>query len=380
MPWKEWDEMKQRTSFVVEASKAGANISRLCVEYGISRTVGYKLLKRYREEGLSGIAAKARRPKNHPRELSSEVRELILSLRAQYPYWGATLLHGLVCDRYGDKSPCVRSIERVLSSHGLLVQSRKPRGKWLDRDCLLRATRPNQVWTVDFKGWWYTRDGKACFPLTVRDAHSRKMLGVIGLRGTNFEGTKEAFEQLFIKYGLPNEILSDNGTPFASVLAVQGLTRLSAWWVKLGIRPRRILPGCPFMNGSHERMHRDIKKELQYKPAANLKDEQKRFDDWIEQYNTIRPNQALQGRRPDQVYECSERKMPDALPEYEYPAAMHLRRACTRGRISWHQKPCFVAGALKLETIGLLEESDDLISVWFCELKLGNTNRNFDSP
>jgi putative transposase len=376
----EWNEMKQRTAFVVEASKERSILSRICVEFGISRQLGHKLLKRYEAEGLSGIAPRSRRPKSHPRTTSNEMREEILALRAQHPFWGATLLRQFLVDRHGSATPCVRTVERVLGAHGLLVQPRKSRGKWIDTDQLIRATKPNQIWTVDFKGWWLTKDRKPCFPLTVRDPYSRYLLGIDALRGTSFEPTKEVFERLFQKYGLPDEILSDNGTPFASVLSVQGLTRLSAWWVKLGIRPRRILPGCPFMNGSHERMHRDMKRELQQLPRFNLLEEQKRFDEWREEYNNIRPNQALQGRRPVSVYSCSKRQLPTKIINFEYSQNMDVRRVSPRGMISWHQKPRFISGAIAKEPVGFLQESEKVMSIWFCELKLGSTDPNFSSP
>jgi transposase InsO family protein len=329
---------------------------------------------------VDGIKPLPRTPHSSPNQVSAEIKEAILALRAENPYWGGVTLHSLLRDKFGEETPHVRTVERLLGKYGLLVQPRKPRGRWLDRDALIRATTPNKIWTVDFKGWWRTRDGKPCFPLTVRDAFSRKLLGVIALKGTSFEGTKEAFIELFEKYGLPDEILSDNGTPFASVLAVQGLTQLSAWWVKLGIRPRRILPGCPFMNGSHERMHRDIKRELQCEPARNIKEEQKRFDEWTYRYNAVRPNQALQGRRPDQVYVVSPRRMPEHVVEFEYPKEMNCRRVDSRGHISWHQKRCFVAGALSGETLGIEKRCDGFLSLWFCELNLGVTDRWFDSP
>lgn len=380
MPWKVWDEMKQRTAFIIEASKAGANKARLSQEFGISRQLGHRLLKRYEVEGVSGIAPRSRRPMHHPKTTKAEVKEEILALRAQHPYWGATLLQQLLVDRHGKKAPCVRTVERLLGAHGLLVQPRKPRGRWIDTDKLIRPIKPNQIWTVDFKGWWRTKDHKPCFPLTIRDAYSKYILGIEALRGTSYEPTKEVFERLFEQHGLPEEILSDNGIPFASVLSVQGLTRLSAWWVKLGIRPRRILPGCPFMNGSHERMHRDIKRELQHLPKFNLLAEQRRFDDWRDEYNTIRPNQALQGRRPAALYYASKRKMPSVISDYDYPKTMDIRRVSPRGMISWHQKPKFISGALAKEPIGFLQETEKVMSAWFCELKLGTTDINFCSP
>jgi transposase InsO family protein len=298
-----------------------------------------------------------------------------------YPTWGSRILKELLADKYEiQEVPCARTIDRILGKAGLLEKRRRSSGRWLDNDKIEPAKKPNQSWSVDFKGWWRTRDKRACFPLTIRDRNSRFILEIKALDGTNYEGTKAAFEEVFERYGLPEEILSDNGSPFAAVTALQGLSRLSAWWVKLGIRPRRIIPGCPFMNGSHERMHRDIKAELQRSPAKNLREEQLRFNDWREQYNTIRPNQALGMKRPSAVYAASSKKYPIEILNYDYPEQWMTRRIDARGHLYWRQKRRFIAGAIAGETVGIKEEENRLLSIWFCEMKLGTTNENFDYP
>lgn len=379
MPWKRISEMQEREDFVKRAIQPRANISQLCREFGISRSVGHKLVKRYREEGKKGIVPRSRKPKSHALEVSGEMVCEIVALRKKYPRWGGATLRELLLEKHQDV-PSSRTVDRVLERAGLVRERRTPRGRWLDREKLITPKYPNHVWTVDFKGWWNTRDRKPCFPLTVRDGYSRYMLGVHALKGTSFEPTREAFEELFERYGMPEEILSDNGSPFASVLSVQGLTRLSAWWIKLGIHPRRILPRCPFMNGSHERMHKDMKAELQTNPGWNIKDQQARFDEWRNTYNCIRPNQAIGRKRPQAVYVKSSRPYPSTLPEFKYPVSMDVRRTSSRGYISWHQKPYFISGAIPTETIGIEEEADSSMSLWFCELKLGTTDRNFQRP
>lgn len=379
MPWKKVGEMELRNEFVVRARQKGAKMGELCIEYGISRTLGYKMLRRYELEGIKGIPPRSRKPLTRPLEVCSEMVCEVVALRQQHPTWGARILRELLCDRFSsDKVPSSRTIDRILDRAGMVVKRRRSSGHWLDRDLIKRPTKPNKLWSVDFKGWWWTKNKSPCFPLTIRDGYSRYILAIEALEGTSFESTKAAFEKAFERYGIPDEILSDNGTPFASVLAIMGLTRLSAWWVKLGIRPRRILPACPFMNGSHERMHRDMKAELQKAPLWNLKEEQKRFDDWRMEYNSIRPNQAIGMKRPASIYVPSERQF--KLEEFEYPDEMELRRTSSRGFISWHQKPCFIAGSLNNETIGIRYEKNNMLSVWFCEMKLGLTTRNFDYP
>lgn len=373
--------MKQREAFIRRALQPRANISELCREFGISRSVGHKILRRYRESGKAGIVPYSRRPKSHALQVSAEIVCEIVALRQEHPRWGGQTIRELLLERFAKSEvPCARSVDRVLERAGMVRQRRSPRGRWLDTRPANPAKSSNELWTVDFKGWWRTKDKVPCFPLTIRDAYSRYIISIEGLRGSNYEDTKDAFERAFERYGMPKAILSDNGAPFASVLSLAGLTRLSAWWVKLGIMPRRILPGCPFMNGSHERMHVDMKAELQSKPGWNIKEQQKMFDEWRNIYNNIRPNQAIGKKKPAQVYKSSEREYPAQIPEFEYPITMDLRRTSCRGFISWHQKSRFVSGAIAKETVGIKREEREMLSVWFCELKLGSTNKNFDYP
>jgi len=381
MPWKEVNAMRLRNEFVILASQRGANISRLCREFGISRSVGHKLLSRYKSEGISVISPRSRKPKAHPLAVTAEMVCAVVAMREKHPHWGARILRELLCEEYqSSEVPSSRTIDRILARAGLVVKKRRSPGSWLDTHPIERPDKPNKLWSVDFKGWWWTKSKTACFPLTIRDGYSRYLIDIRALDGTGFEKTKAVFEEAFERFGLPEEILSDNGAPFASVLALQGLTRLSAWWIKLGIRPRRILPACPFMNGSHERMHRDMKAELQKTPSWNLKDEQKRFDEWRQEYNTVRPNQALQMRKPAAIYVPSRRKLSDCRNDYEYPKHFRVRKTDLRGFLCWHQKRRFIAGALEKELIGLNYEENNLLSVWFCNLQLGITDQNFTYP
>ena len=201
MPWKEVGAMRLRNEFAVKASQKHSNMSELCREYGISRSVGYKLLKRYREEGLSGIEPRSKRPKGSPLQISAEMVCEVIALRHRHPTWGARIIRELLCDEHAQTDvPCARTIDRILDRAGLVEKRRRSTGRWLDRDKLIKPTKPNQVWTVDFKGWWRTRDRKPCFPLTIRDAYSRYILEIGALNGTNYEGAKAVFESVFEKY------------------------------------------------------------------------------------------------------------------------------------------------------------------------------------
>jgi len=224
------------------------------------------------------------------------------------------------------------------------------------------------------------KNGKVVFPLTIRDAYSRCILEVAALPGTGFEYSKERFEACFRRYGLPEFIRTDNGGPFASTSSVGGLSRLSAWWIKQGVFPERIDLASPYQNGAHERMHKDMKQELQQKPLYNLKDEQKRFDEWVYDYNNIRPHRSLGMLTPGARYACSEREYDPKKPDFEYQDEMITRRVSRRGFIFWHSERKFLSGSLEKETVGIRQEDDDTLSVWYCDYPLGCTSLNFDTP
>jgi len=294
MPWSVKNEMDERLKFVAEALSVSANMSEVCRKYGISRSLGYKVLRRYEQEGLEGLSRRSRRPRHCPGAVSGEMVCEIVRERKAHPRWGGKTIRAVLLRRFEQESvPSVRTIERVLERSGLVSKRRRRSKKYVSDVELKKAKAPNEVWTVDFKGQWRMRNGKYCFPLTIRDEFSRYILDIGALGSTGREGVRKRFEACFERYGLPQVIRSDNGTPFASIRALSGLSRLSVWWVKLGIYPNRIQPSSPQQNGAHERMHLDMSKELELSPQRNLKEEQKRFEYWREEYNRIRPHQAL---------------------------------------------------------------------------------------
>jgi transposase InsO family protein len=381
MPWKEFSEMEQRHGFVFKAISPGAVVSELCREYGISRSVGYKLINRYRQEGLEGIKPRSRRPRFCPQATSPEVICEIVSYRQRHPKRGGKKIRWhLERKGLGEKIPCTRTIDRILNRCGLSKRRRSKRRRWIPEGTLVIPEQSNDVWTVDFKGWWRTRDGKYCYPLTIRDEYSKYVLDIGALGGMDFKGVQKRFIACFERYGLPHYIRSDNGTPFASLRGLRGLTRLSVWWIKLGIYPERILPGCPQMNGGHERMHKDIKAEIQKKPGKDLASQQRIFDIWREDFNNERPHEALDMKTPDQCYERSLRRYPAKLPEYEYPHDMYVRNISNRGCLSWKRNRAFVSNALRNQTVGLKIEENDHLSAWFYDYYLGTTNLHFKEP
>ena len=287
--------MDQRIEFALKALRT-LNFRELCREYGISTKTGYKWRQRLLEHGWEGLNELSRRPHAHPQELGEAVVCAIVRLKQAHPHWGPRKIQALYARQHGGAVPSESSFKRVLERAGLTVPRRVRRAVESGRlSNGVKAQQPNEVWTVDFKGWWKDREGLRVEPLTVRDEHSRMLLEMRVLENSRTESVRDCFERLFERHGLPGAIRSDNGSPFASVQGLLGLSRLSAWWLVLGIDLERSRPGCPQDNGAHERLHRDVRRELE---AGRIGRDQAAFDLWRDQYNTERPHEALGMRVP----------------------------------------------------------------------------------
>jgi transposase InsO family protein len=339
----------------------------LCREYEISAKTGYKWKERFLEYGLTGMGEESRRPQSSPGGLEEAVVCEIIRLKERHRSWGARKLR----DIYGRQHaavPSESSFKRVLARAGLVeprrLRQRQEAGRLFSGK---RAQAPNEVWTVDFKGWWYTPGGERCEPLTVRDEASRYVLEVRRLANACTDTVQLCFERLFETYGLPGALRSDNGSPFANVDGVLGLTRLSAWWVALGIDLERSRPGCPQDNGGHERLHLDMGRELE---AQRLGEHQSELDEWRRTFNEERPHEALGMRRPAEVYGRSQRVYTGTPEDLEY-RGMASRRVQSHGRISWNRQGIFSSTALQGWSVGLERGEGDHWNVWFGRLLLG---------
>ena len=369
MAWNEVDVFEQRCQFVLLASQIGSNKSSLCREFGISRPTGDKWLRRYEEDGLQGLHDLSRRPKTYRDETPGHLRDEVFRLRNEHPTWGGRTIRAHLL-RVGLDSPCARTIDRLLKRAGFVKSSNRKRRVVLPPEEIVAPQAVNDVWTVDFKGWWLMRNGKRCEPLTIRDEYSRFVLNITALAGTSMKAVQESFESTFRSYGLPKYIRSDNGSPFICTRAVGGLTKLSVWWLKHGITPNRIELASPHQNGAHERFHRDMKRELQQSPAGNLEAEQRRFNRWRRYFNEERPHQALEMKTPSERYKRSQRRYSSKVPNYIYPAGMEERLVDRNGTVSWRSKPQFVSKALYGEMIGL-DTIEDVTQVWYRYFLLG---------
>lgn len=370
MPWKVTDVMDQRERFALRAMRGVENFSDLCREFGISRKTGYKWKERFVAEGLSGLDDASRRPKSSPHELGEDMVCQIILLKGEHPHWGPRKLRAVMA-RFQAEVPSESSFKRVLEKAGLVKRRRRVRAQETGRlEQPVKVSRPNQVWTIDFKGWWHTRDRGRFEPLTIRDAFSRYILYAKSV-GTRSERVREAMEQVFGDYGLPEVIRSDNGSPFAAARSPWGLSRLSSWWLSLGIDLDRIRPGKPQENGGHERMHRDMARELEKPGASTEARQQAALDEWRQEFNQQRPHEALQMRTPAEVYVRSSRKYDPALVELNYPPGLLVRRVAQNGEIKVRNLRIDVSLALAGYDVGLESLSESQYRVWFGRLNVG---------
>jgi transposase InsO family protein len=370
MPWKETQKMDQRIEFVMKSLHT-QNFRELCQQYGISAKTGYKWQERFLSEGLYGMAERSRRPHGHADELREGVVCEIVRLKQAHPHWGPRKIQELYRRKHCGEIPSESSFKRVLERAGLTVARRRKRSVETGRlSSGVKAQEANDVWTVDFKGWWRSREGERVEPLTVRDEYSRMILELRSMPDARGESVRKVFEGLFERHGLPRAIRSDNGTPFGCMSALLGLTRLSAWWLALGINLERNRPRCPQDNGGHERMHRDISLELQ---RARVGQDQEAFDLWRQEYNSERPHEALAMRVPAEVYRRSDREYEGTPEDIDY-GSMETRKVTVRaGTIGCGRERIFLSTALGGWSVGLNACQDsDLLEVWFSTVLLGH--------
>ena len=370
MPWQEVCPMDARMRFVAAVMAEEDSMSALCEQWGVSRRIGYKWLARYQSEGPAGLQERRPGPRRVPWAITLAHAEAIIGLRRQHPTWGPKKLRAKLLALAPEQHwPALSTIGDLLRREGLSQRRRRRRRATPTRSGLRPPLAPNDIWCIDFKGWFRTGDGAQCCPLTVTDAFSRHLL-CCRVTTPDYDGCRPSFEQLFREYGVPGTILSDNGPPFAS-LAAGGLSRLSVWWVKLGIGLTRIVPGQPQQNGRHERMHKTLKAETAKPPAATLAAQQRRFDRFRAEFNHERPHEALGQTVPAAHYTPSARPYPARLKAPVYPADFELRRVRPNGQIKWQGELVFIAGPLSGEVIGLCENDDGDAEAYFGPIHLG---------
>lgn len=371
MAWHQSDEISERIKFIGDWLKEEFNFSHLCERYGISRKTGYKLVERYKVEGEEAFKAKSHCRHYHPNKMDAEVEAQLLGLKCRYPYWGPRKLRAwLLSEAPNESWPASSTIGELLKRHNLVKPRRCRKRTPGYSEPFGTCFGANDIWSADFKGQFRMGNKGYCYPLTVTDNYSRYLLLCKGLERPTLASTRKGFEQLFREYGLPKAIRTDNGQPFAGV-GIGGLTKLSIWFLKLGILPERIELGCPQQNGRHERMHRTLKQETTKPVGKDLSSQQEQFDKFRKIYNGERPHEALDGRRPEEIYTSSLRVYPSTLPEIIYPDTFEIRKIKLNGDMKWQGKQYYVSELLTHETVGLEVIDDGRAILHFAGLKLG---------
>ena len=362
--------MDERLRFVAKLLE-GEAMSDVCRDFGISRKTGYKIFNRYKEQGLEALSDRSRRPVRYANQLPEQIESLIVRCKQEKPHWGARKIRELLVRRldHDVRVPAKSTIHAVLHRHGLVKVAGRPRRRATGTP-LCAGSTPNELWCADFKGEFKLGNGRYCYPLTVTDHASRFLLLCEALESTCEDPAITAFEQLFRQRGLPHAIRSDNGVPFASPNALFNLSKLSVWWLRLGLQIERIQPGHPQQNGRHERMHLTLKKEATRPPGMNSLQQQARFDAFQDEFNNERPHEGLDMRTPAQVYQPSTRPY-RGLPELTYP--LHDRdvtvTAC--GRICMHRKKINISSVLAGQKLGVKEVDEGIWLVSFMLYDLG---------
>ncbi|HEY4239948.1 MAG TPA: IS481 family transposase [Kofleriaceae bacterium] len=345
----------------------------LCAEYGISEKTARKFKRRFEQRGLPGLVDQSRAPLHIPHKTRPELEAMLIAERNKHPTWGPKKLKAVLEKRHGRAFPAASTIGEVLKRAGLVSTTRRTPTFERLPTTLTIAKAANDLWCIDFKGQFRLGDASYCYPLTVTDQFSRYLLGVEAMPGINTETARDVCEELFRQHGLPRAIRSDNGAPFAS-RGLAGLTKLSAYWMLLGIRLERIRPAHPQENGRHERMHRTLKLETASPPHKNLLQQQQRFDDFIAEYNNERPHEAVELRCPADLYRASPRMYPAVLPTPKYVGCDDVLKVNSSGCVylgSKHQA-VFVSEALCGLPVGVTTQPDGRLRITFCDLILGH--------
>jgi transposase InsO family protein len=370
MPWKETVAMKERFSFIARYRSGLFKVTQLCKEFGISRKTAYKWIGRYAAEGPTGLEDRSHAPHSTPHKTSPRIAERLVQFRRKHRTWGPRKVRFRLMDLEPQvKWPAASTIGDLYTAHNLTVP-RKRKRRTPPGVPILKCEQPNDVWTVDFKGWFRTRDGERCDPLTLQDAHSRYLLRCRALPKIDGRQVWRVFDEAFREFGLPLRMRSDNGAPFAST-AAGGLSALAVKLIKAGVMPERIEPGKPQQNGRHERFHLTLQQDTASPPAGNRAAQQRAFDAFRRMYNTERPHEALHNTTPASHYVESPRIYDGYLREPEYPAHFKRRRVRSAGDIRWKGELIFISCVLYGEAVGCEEVDNDTWCLYYGPVKLG---------
>jgi len=369
MPWKETCVLNEKTKFIARLLD-GEKMSRLCNEYGISRKTGYKLWNRYQNVGHYALVDRARTPHRFANQLPEQIERTILKLKCEKPHFGAPKIRELIVRKFPDlRHPAISTIHAVLDRNGF-VKHRKQRRYRAEGTQLSKGLNPNDLWCTDFKGEFMLGDRRYCYPLTITDRASRYLFAVEALDSVKEKGVFPVFERVFQKYGIPKAIRSDNGVPFASPNGLFGLSKLSVWWLRLGIQIERIKPGHPEQNGQHERMHLELKKATAQPAGKNFLEQQEKFESFNFEYNHERPHQALNMKFPSELYQRSVQCY-QGIGRIDYPMHHKVITVTSCGRICYKGLKISFSNVFSGQNVGIRQVEDKTWLVSFMDYDLG---------
>jgi len=369
MPWQECSKMDERMRFIARLLD-GEKMAVLCREFDISRKTGHKIFNRYKLSGLEGLTDRSRRPYRQANRLPLQIEKLIVQLKREHPSWGAPKIREKIRRLHEDLPlPAISTVHAILDRHELVDHSRRRRYQAQGTHLSL-PKRPNDLWCADYKGEFMLADKRYCYPLTITDSASRYLLACDALTTTKEQYAFTVFERVFKDFGLPLSIRTDNGVPFASPNSFFGLSKLSVWWLRLGIGIERIKPGNPQQNGRHERMHLTLKKEATRPAAKNFLQQQGKFDEFIDYFNHQRPHQALAMKYPGELYTPSLRPY-QGIGELEYPFHDRTITVTACGRICMGRRKINLSIVFAGQNVGVKQVDDKIWLVSFMKYDLG---------
>ncbi len=371
MPWIQTDAVTERQKFVRLVLKGQVTMTEACRQFGISRKTGYKILARHAEHGMAGLADVSRAPKTHPNQSPPAVEAAVLRIRKAHPTWGSKkILATLDRERPGEGWPARSTIDAILKRAGVVTPRGRRRRRQPAARPLVEAVAPNDVWSMDYKGWFRVGDGTRCDPLTINDACSRASLECRAMVSPKSMDVRGRLERTFRAFGMPKFLLSDGGPPFGSC-GLGRLSRLGVWLLRIGVVPILTQPGRPDQNGRHERFHETLKAETASPPSASIGAQQASFDRFQREYNEDRPHEALGMKTPADVHELSSRELAENPPHHSYPDELQARCVRPDGGIKWGGSQVFVGEAFAGEVVGLEQVEDDLWQVHLGPLRVG---------
>lgn len=375
MPWKDTTAMEQKVEFIHEWLSDNYTITELCKAFEISRPTAYRMIYNYERMGIEGLLDRSKAPRNHPNKTKKAIEDKVVELKGEHKHWGAKKLHKLLYNDFtAEEIPVILTVHNILLRNGLVTPQKRCRR--------VKAVYPifdpkacNEVWSADYKGKFLMGNKKYCHPLTIADSFSRHLFAAKAHNGEKFKPVKEEFTRVFRKYGLPKQIHTDNGSPFGAVAAIQRFTRLSYWFIDLGILPVYSDPAHPEQNGRHERMHRDLKAACAQPASYNISAQQRKLNAFVKEFNTVRPHEALGMETPAKVHTRSERPFPERIRPYEYPSQMKVMNVVQNGAVRWKSYWwVYMSRGLVGKQVGAEELGNGIWKVFYRDVFLGYFN------